>query len=123
MNKIQYIKLLEIRGITKLEDKTTIGDAVKMSGGEPTIEEMKIVNELAMQYFIDELNKEIEKNEKLKKENSDLKYNIRILSNREKWLNCLEYAGVDNWEGYSIAQEIYYKNDERYFNKRKCKSK
>jgi hypothetical protein len=22
------------------------------------------------------------------------------------WLNCLEQAGVDNWEGYSVAIDI-----------------
>lgn len=27
------------------------------------------------------------------------------------WLRCLEQAGVDNWEGYGIAQDIY---DEQY---------
>lgn len=25
----------------------------------------------------------------------------------EEFLNCLEVAGVDNWEGYEYAQELY----------------
>jgi hypothetical protein len=24
----------------------------------------------------------------------------------QNWLNCLEAAGVDNWDGYSVAFEI-----------------
>lgn len=28
-------------------------------------------------------------------------------------LQCLECAGVDNWEGYSIAMEEYYKEEEK----------
>lgn len=28
------------------------------------------------------------------------------LKNAQAWLNCLEAAGVDNWDGYSFAKEI-----------------
>lgn len=34
MNKIQYIKLLAMRGITELKGKS-IAEAVKQSGGDP----------------------------------------------------------------------------------------
>ena len=27
------------------------------------------------------------------------------------WLSCLESAGVDNWDGFDMAQDIY---DEHY---------
>ncbi len=29
------------------------------------------------------------------------------LENRDEFLSCLEGAGVDNWDGYSFAQEEY----------------
>lgn len=31
------------------------------------------------------------------------------------FLNCLEAAGVDNWDGYSIAQEMFYNEDDEDF--------
>jgi len=102
MNKIQYIELLKLRGITNLKDRSiglSIAEAVKNSGGNPTTEEMVIVNEQAMKYFLEnniELSEDIEK---LTKENSE--YVDRIV-----FLDALEAAGVDNWEGYSFAQEI-----------------
>lgn len=36
------------------------------------------------------------------------------LLKRLSWLNALEDAGVDNWEGISYAYELYeeYKDDE-----------
>ena len=33
------------------------------------------------------------------------------LVERNDWLECLEAAGVDNWDGYSEAQKMMY-NDE-----------
>lgn len=54
MNKIQYIELLKLRGITDLKNRSiglTLAEAIKKSGGEPTIEEMVVVNENAMNYF------------------------------------------------------------------------
>jgi hypothetical protein len=29
------------------------------------------------------------------------------LVNKSYFLNCLEACGVDNWEGYGIAQDMY----------------
>jgi glutamine amidotransferase PdxT len=43
MNKLQYIELLKLRGITKLE-RMTLGTALTISGGEATEIEMIIVN-------------------------------------------------------------------------------
>jgi len=28
------------------------------------------------------------------------------LKSRDEWLQCLEAAGVDNWEGYDYAHEL-----------------
>ena len=33
------------------------------------------------------------------------------LVQKRNWLYCLKNAGVDNWEGYGIASDIY---DENY---------
>lgn len=29
------------------------------------------------------------------------------------WLQCLENAGVDNWEGYDFARELWREDNER----------
>lgn len=99
MNKIQYIKLLELRGITKLNG-ITIGEAVRQSGGEPSEHEMVKVNEESMKYFMEQLEEEKNKNEELTKQ-------ITNLQKRCVWLDCLESAGVDNWEGIDVAREIF----------------
>ena len=98
MNKIQYINLLNLRGIKELKGMT-IAAAVKQSGGEPTNKEMVEVNKQSMVYFIKKFTEQKELNEKLGKEN------IR-LQKRDRWLTCLEQAGVDNWAGYDIAIDI-----------------
>jgi len=36
---------------------------------------------------------------------------IRLIE-RDKFLEALEYAGVDNWEGYSEAKREYNKEEE-----------
>lgn len=99
MNKIQYIKLLAIRNVTELNG-ITIAEAIRKTGGEPTEKEMIKTNEDAMKYYIEKLGEEKYKNEQLQKE-------IVSLKKRDNWLSCLEAAGVDNWEGYDIACDIY----------------
>ena len=32
---------------------------------------------------------------------------INELLNEQRWLRCLEAAGVDNWEGHDIAVDMY----------------
>ena len=98
MNKIQYIKLLNLRGVTELQG-ITIADAVKQTGGKPTDKEMIKVNYQAMIHYIDKFTEQKEINNKLGEANEKLQ-------ERDNWLNCLEAAGVDNWEGYDIAQDI-----------------
>ncbi len=48
----------------------------------------------------------------------DLEPTVTITTNeytkllkRDEWLTYLEQAGVDNWEGYSYAQELRDKED------------
>jgi hypothetical protein len=98
MNKIQYIKLLAIRGITELKG-ITIADAVRRTGGKPSDKEMVKVNEESMKYFAEKWEEEKVKNEALQKL-------VQTLEKRDKWLSCLEAAGVDNWEGYDIAIDM-----------------
>ena len=40
-----------------------------------------------------------------------LNTDLEKLEDESYFLNCLEMAGVDNWDGYSEAQEMMY-NDE-----------
>lgn len=35
------------------------------------------------------------------------------LIERDAWLEALEQAGVDNWEGYDEALEIYKENNAK----------
>lgn len=98
MNKIQYIKLLNLRGITELKG-ISIASAVKQSGGDPTDKEMVEVNKQSMSYYIEKYTEQKELNEKLSKEN-------KKLQERDSWLNCLEMAGVDNWSGYDVAIDM-----------------
>jgi len=98
MNKIQYIKLLELRGVSELNGKT-IAETVKNTGGNPTDAEMIKVNQKSMEHYISEALRLSETNIKLQDKNAKLE-------ERSNWLSCLEAAGVDNWEGYDIAQDI-----------------
>jgi hypothetical protein len=43
MNKLQYIELLNMRGVTELKGRTIAG-ALRETGGDPTDFEMMIVN-------------------------------------------------------------------------------
>lgn len=103
MNKIQYIKLLNLRGITELKGES-IADAIKRTGGEPTIDEMVKVNELAMLHFAEQLNQK-------EKENTSLTNKITTLTHErdkaEFMLDCLDVYGVDNWTGYDDAMNDY----------------
>ena len=98
MNKIQYIKLINLRGITDLKGKS-IAQAVRDTGGDPTDKEMVEVNRLAMNYFID-------LNQELRGTISELRESQERLIRRSNWLSCLEAAGLDNWEGIEAAEEI-----------------
>lgn len=131
MNKIQYIKLLNLRGITELKG-ISIAKAIEQSGGEPTDKEMAEVNKQAMQYFIEENIQKANEIESLKEQLSVLKFSLEVrkieteidstqqpihesptqerlafLEERNLILLALEGAGVDNWEGYDIAMESY----------------
>ena len=78
MNKIQYIHLLNLRGINEFKG-ITMAKAIETSGGLPTHKELAEVNQKSMEYYIDLYNKEIEKNKLLSKENNELKRKSIIL--------------------------------------------
>lgn len=99
MNKIQLINILKIRSFNVLQGKS-IAQLIKDSGGEPTQKEMVKVNEMSMNYYIDEYIKE-------KEENNKLITTIQNLKNDLLFYQCLEEMGVDNWDGYGEAQELY----------------
>lgn len=84
---------------------TSIGEAVRTSGGEPTDKEMILVNEKSMNHFADLLGKE-------RVRNVNLEARLAKLEKRDEWLSCLEEAGVDNWEGYSVAHSILQERNE-----------
>lgn len=104
MNKVQYIELLKLRGITGLSGKS-IATAIKDSGGAATTEEMVKVNEAAMAYYLDK-SMNLEKMVKsLTSKNESLAYKVTELSKRDDFLLALEGAGVDNWSGYEDAMD------------------
>jgi hypothetical protein len=105
---MQYIKLLELRGVTELEKGQSIQKAINLSGGAPTLKELANTNEQVFLYWM-------AKHDKLKDEVSALKEiilnNERTISRLEKdgfKLQCFENAGVDNWQGYDFAMEAYW---------------
>lgn len=99
MNKIQFIKLLALRGIFELKG-ITIAQAVRQSGGDPSIEEMVKVNEESMKYYAEKWEEEKEKNKLLSE-------SVKLLEKRDQILTALEAGGVDNWVGYDDAFELY----------------
>lgn len=115
MNKVQYIELLKLRGVTELEKGESVGMAVRRTGGDPTESEMVIVNENAMKHFINKYSESEATNTDLRKRVVALESEIIDLQSDLQLLNALEAAGVDNWEGYGIAQDIlneWNENDE-----------
>lgn len=104
MNKLQLIKLLELRGVTELEKGQSLGQAIRDTGGEARKDELLEVMRLCEVYYLDKI-KTLESHvEQLDKRNDDMFEDVI-------WLRCLEAAGVDNWEGYEIAAEMY--NEEK----------
>lgn len=99
MNKIQYIKLFEIRGITEMPKGHTIKSLLVETGGEPSLEEMVQVNKLSMEYFITEKNV-------LKERNKELQSICNKLEEKVQLLDCLEAVGLDNWIGYEQAIDL-----------------
>ncbi len=106
MIKVQYIQLLALRGVTKLNEGETIGLAVTRTGGEPTQEEMVKVNEASMFHFLEKYQEQEEINKGLQKEVERLHKENLALEEDSLFLSCLQGAGVDNWDGYGDAQEM-----------------
>jgi len=65
MNKVQYVKLLEIRGVADLNKGETLFGAVERTGGDPTEAEMVLVNQRAMDYYIGKFDEERKENLRL----------------------------------------------------------
>lgn len=112
MNKIQYIKLLELRGITKLEGKT-IGDVIRQTGGDPNEKEMIKVNEECMNHYLQKYEEEVSKNKELTNQieilkeesykNKELNTQIEILKNEiENNKNIIEkpHSESEEWIKY-----------------------
>lgn len=58
MNKIQYITLLNMRGVTELKGLSIAG-ALRQTGGEPSISELKKVDVIIQQKIREEKLKKI----------------------------------------------------------------
>ena len=41
------------------------------------------------------------------------KHLYKHLLDRDEWLDCLEAAGVDNWEGFDVANKIYLESNSQ----------
>ena len=113
MIKIQIIKLLALRGVTELIGETA-GMAITRTGGEGSLEEMVKVNEQGMFHYIDKLKEQEAINKTLQNEIDRLHRLNADLEDDVLFLSCLEGAGVDNWDGYSDAREMFegIKNEE-----------
>lgn len=66
MNKLQYIKLFELRKVS-LQFGQTAEMLMKSSGGEPTQEELNIVNQKVIEFYEKSYRRERERNEELQK--------------------------------------------------------
>jgi hypothetical protein len=135
MNKIQYIELLKLRGVTELRGES-IADAMRRTGGDTSEKEMAVVNFNAMTYYVEQYKKsedELKKTEDLlacarkiidahNVETYKLKHQLSAIETQLKercpdavdakrleylqnWKNAMEAAGVDNWSGYEYAIE------------------
>ena len=112
MSKQQYIELLRLRGITEFElSNETLADAIRRSGGEPTIEEKFRATELAMLYYANRWASESNSVDALKKQVVKLQTEVMKLQEDSELLNALIIHGVDNWEGYSLAIESLNNNE------------
>ena len=100
MTKLGLVKLLELRGITELEQGQSVGQAIRESGGEPRKDELLEVLRLCTIHYSEKIEKLESHVKQLDKQNDSMRDDVAFL-------RCLEAAGVDNWSGYEIAGEIY----------------
>ena len=107
MNKLQFIKLLELRGIKELEKGQSIQVAVDETGGEATLEEMVKVNKMVFEHYMNE-------NDVLIAKNGELEERVQTMKKQSALLECLEQVGVDNWEGYGVAQDLMEEHYPEY---------
>jgi len=100
------IELLKFRGITELNKGESVADAIARSGGEPTLQEMVIANENAMKFYIGKYQVEENLGRHLASSLEIANARIEKLEDDNLFLQCLREAGVDNWSGYSHAQDL-----------------
>ena len=50
--------------------------------------------------------------EQLRRENRRIHQTLHKLEKEKEFLDCLRAVGVDNWDGYKHACELYWVNDE-----------
>lgn len=111
MNKIQYIELLKLRGITELKGESIAG-AVKRTGGDPTESEMVKVNEAAMRYYIGKFQEANENIDELEGTIKHLRNKLEEAEQDVEMLNALKEVGVDNWSGYPMAMDLLNEVDD-----------
>lgn len=96
----------------QLECDDDICEAVKNNDGSIDFHIMYYNGGVSFQEMIQEVfniaNAEEQQNEFI----TISKAEYECLRNRDFKLDCLENAGVDNWEGYDFAMEEFYKTDE-----------
>ena len=113
----QYIELLKLRGVTKLDKGQSVADAVKNTGGNPTDSEMRIVNEIIINDLYEKIMKlenDYEIKMKILNNNiSNLEVKLKESEKYSDWVYCLEVAGYDNWDGIEYASDIWKEQDEK----------
>lgn len=100
MNKLALVKLLEIRGVYALEKGQSVGQTIRDTGGDASIDELQEVIRKCAIHYLDLLEAQKEKIEKLQKRAEDMERDVY-------WLRCLKGAGLDNWDGCEFAGEQF----------------
>ena len=103
MNKVQYLALLHNRGVKNLDKFGTVGNAVKKTGGEPSLTEKLKCTEDAMNYYIGKI-------QDLKK---DFDRVVEIADEASLRIKCMLDTGIEEWEGFEEAEQLF-----RYLNKK-----
>ncbi len=91
MNKLQYIKLLELRGVSELKKGQSLHDALESTGGEATYDESIKVDLMCNSYYSDLIRNNELKIAELENQNIEYKrYIIKTKSNNSLTINELK---------------------------------
>lgn len=122
---LQYKKLLELRGITELQNSESVQDAIDKSGGPASLKEMKIVDESVILHYINESAEYKEAGHKIEQELKSLNVVIDDLKIRleakvkstgitflltEQTAKALRDGEIEGW--YEFSDDIYEKEDD-----------